>query len=156
MGCINSVPKTECSFTAFCNEMTHKYQTINILAGPVMTPNSFISWFFSWIAVLKIDFQKEIEPWCQHKPSILACDGTHIGITKMNMNLLKNVTLPDDKETTLKSMHKRYDCVIVRKKEHRKHMQYLSKKYLKKLKRRIFSPSQLKLSGWVNLCSMSS
>ena len=49
------------------------------------------------------------------------------------MNLQNNVTLPDDKETTLKSMHKRYGHVFIRRKEHRKHMQYLSKKYLDKI-----------------------
>ena len=50
------------------------------------------------------------------------------------MNIQKNVTLPNDKETILKSMHKRYDYVIVRKKEHKEHIQNLSKKYLNKIK----------------------
>ena len=46
-GFINSVQNMKCSFTAFCNEMTHKYQTTNVLAAPFMTTNTFISWFFA-------------------------------------------------------------------------------------------------------------
>ena len=50
-------------------------------SGPFMSGNTFISWVFSWIAAFKIDFRKEVEPWCEYKPKILACDGTHIGVS---------------------------------------------------------------------------
>ena len=50
------VHKTKSSFSAYCNELTCKYQTTNIHSGPFMSGNTFISWFFSWIAAFKIDF----------------------------------------------------------------------------------------------------
>ena len=42
---VECVCKTRCSFTTFCNEMTRRYQTTNIMAGPFMSTNTFISWF---------------------------------------------------------------------------------------------------------------
>ena len=39
---VNNVLKSKASFTDFCNEMTQRYQTTNILAGPFMSPNTFI------------------------------------------------------------------------------------------------------------------
>ena len=43
---VEAVCKTRCSFSSFCNEMTRRYQTTNIMAGPFMSPNNFISCFF--------------------------------------------------------------------------------------------------------------
>ena len=43
---VEAVCKTRCSFSSFRNEMTRRYQTTNIMAGPFMSPNNFISWFF--------------------------------------------------------------------------------------------------------------
>ena len=57
---VQQVKSTKCSFSAFCYEMTRKYQTTNIMSGPFMSPNTFIQWFFGWIAPFKLDFRKEI------------------------------------------------------------------------------------------------
>ena len=84
---IELVHRTKSSFSAYCNELTRRYQTTNIHSGPFMSGNTFISWFFSWIAAFKIDFQKEVHPRCEYKPRILACDGTHIGVSVRNMKL---------------------------------------------------------------------
>ena len=65
---------------------------------------------------------------------ILACDGTHIGVSVRNMKLEKPVTMPDIKDGALKPMHKRGDRVILQHAGARRHLKYLSKKYLKKLK----------------------
>ena len=62
---IELVHKTKSSFSAYCNELTGRYQTTNIHSGPFMSGNTFISWFFSWITAFKIDFQKEVDPWCE-------------------------------------------------------------------------------------------
>ena len=99
-----------------------------------MSGNTFISWFFSWIAACKIDFQKEVDPWCEYKPRILACDGTHIGVSVRNMKLGKPATMPDIKDGALKPMHKTGDRVILQHAGARRHLKYLSKEYLKKLK----------------------
>ena len=72
---VTLVIATKSSFSAFCKEMTRKYQTTNILAGPFMSPNTFIKWFFSWIAAFKLDFWKEIDLWCQYTPKMLPVMG---------------------------------------------------------------------------------
>ena len=64
----------------------------------------------------------------------MACDGTHIGVSVRNMKLEKPVTMPDIKDDALKPMHKRGDRVILQHAGARRHLKYLSKKYLKKLK----------------------
>ena len=96
---VTLVIATKSSFSAFCKEMTRKYQTTNILARPFMSPNTFIKWFFSWIAAFKLDFQKEIDPWCQYTPKVLACDGTHIGVSVRNMKLDSAIRTPDNKNS---------------------------------------------------------
>ena len=115
---VEAVHKTRCSFSSFYNEMTRRYQTTNIMAGPFMSPNNFISCFLvflfcfllffccCWISAFKINFRKEHKPWCGSTPPILACDGTHIGISIRNMKLEKPVTDPDLPDTTYKAQHK--------------------------------------------------
>ena len=39
------------------------------------------------MAQMKIDFRKEIDPWCKYDPKILACDGTHVGLSLRHLNL---------------------------------------------------------------------
>ena len=49
---------------------------------------------------LPFTFGAEQDPWCGSKPPILACDGTHIGISIRNMKLERPVTdtdLPEHK-----------------------------------------------------------
>ena len=131
---VNNVLKSKASFTGFCNEMTWRYQATNILAGPFMSPNTFIKWFFAWLAAFKIDFRKEMDPWCGHKPETLACDGTHIGVSLRQMNLRNPVTSPDPTLPVLDMHHQRYDRVLITDTQMRKHLSYLSRKYLRKLK----------------------
>ena len=130
---INGVMKMKTSFTAFCNELTRKYQTNNILSSPFMNPKTFITWVFAWLSAFKIDFRESIDPWCKHCPEILAGDGTHIGVSVKNMDLRHPVNKPDSDEV-YKCMHRRYDRVLIRNKNHRQHLNYLCRKYLKKLK----------------------
>ena len=40
---VEAVCKTRCSFSSFYNVMTRRYQTTNIMAGPFMSPNNFMS-----------------------------------------------------------------------------------------------------------------
>ena len=131
---VMAVITTKSSFSAFCKEMTRKYQTTNIMAGPFMSLNTLIKWFFGWIASFKIDFCKQIDPWCLYNLGMLAYNGTHIGVSVRNMCLDPAVTTNDDKDTTLKSVHKRNNRLILWDKTHRKHIRYLARKFLKKLK----------------------
>ena len=99
-----------------------------------MSPNNFISWFFCLISAFQIDFRKEHDPWCGSKPPILACDGTHIGVSIRNMKLDRPVTDPDPPATTYTAQHKRRDRVIIQHPGARRHLNYLSKKMLRKIK----------------------
>lgn len=103
----NAVLHSRISFTAFCNEMTRKYKTNNQTSGHFMSPNTFIAWYFAWVSALKIDFRKGVDPWCKYQPKVLACDGTHIGVSVRNQDLKNPVTAPDEKRLVAPK-HKRY------------------------------------------------
>ena len=131
---ISLVMKSKMSFRGFTVEMTCRYQTTNVLSSPFMSPSSFVKWFFAWLAAFKIDFREHVDPWCKHKPKIIAGDGTHIGVGIKNMKLEKSIVKVDDPHTTRKNFHKRYDRVLLPKKQLREHLKYLTKKALHKLK----------------------
>ena len=92
---VSMARKTKTSFTAFCTEMSRKYSTNSINAPSFMSPNTFVKWFFGWLGQMKIDFRKEINPWCGHDLEYLGCDGTHIGVNIKHMDLHKPVIMPD-------------------------------------------------------------
>ena len=56
---------------------------------------TFIGWFFGWLSTFKIDFRKEIDPYCGHNPKMLACDGTHISVSLQHLRLDNPVTKAD-------------------------------------------------------------
>ena len=99
-----------------------------------MSPSTFVKWFFAWISAFQIDFRKNIDPWCEHRPKVLACDGTHIGVATRNMNLVQPVTSVDDMDRTFITKHKWYDRVFVADTNARIHLNYICRKILKKLK----------------------
>ena len=86
------VLKKRTSFGAFCAEMFIKYHTNNPMAALFMSTNTFISYFFGWLFNMKIDFRKEVDPECGYKPQILACDGTHMGVSMKYIKLENPVT----------------------------------------------------------------
>ena len=90
-----------------------------------MSPNTFICWFFGWLAAFKIDFRKEVDPWCSYNPEILASDGTHIGVSLRNMKLDKPITSPDN-DVVLNSLHIRGNRVIITDVDARRHLKYIS------------------------------
>ena len=130
---INAVQKTKTSFCRFCTEMTRKYQTNQVAAYPFLTGNTFIGYFFGWLSAFKIDFRKEIDPICKHDPKVLACDGTHIGVSVKHMELDHPVTEPELKEV-VKPIHKCGNRVLVYNNEACRHLKYITQKLLGKLK----------------------
>ena len=72
--------------------------------------------------------------WCGHKPDTLACDGTHIGVSLRQMNLRNPVTSLDPTLPVLDACHQRYNRVLITDTQMRKHLSYLSRKCLRKLK----------------------
>ena len=56
---------------------------MNLQCEPFMPVPTFIDWFFAWASGMKIEFC-ETSKWCDGKPSVLACDGTKVGINFKN------------------------------------------------------------------------
>ena len=104
---INMVKTSKISFTAFCNEMTRKYQTTNPLAASFISVNTFVKWIFAWMGSMQIDFRKQVDPWCKYDPEKLACDGTHIGVSVKNIKGHISITKVDDPCTKVIPSHKR-------------------------------------------------
>ena len=104
---IRCVKSSKISFTGFCRQMTNFYRTTHSNPQPFMAVKTFIGWFFGWLSAFKIDFHKEIDPFCGYNPRVLACDGTHIGVSLRHLKLHKPVTKPQE----LGIMHK-YNCQI--------------------------------------------
>ena len=67
------------------------------------------------------------------------------------MKLNKPVTEPDLKDTILKPIHKRNDCLVICPKDQRVHLKYLCKKYLKKLKPQEILPNDLEYQRTADL-----
>ena len=86
--------------------MTRKYHTTSPLSVPFMSTNTFVKWIFAWIGSMKIDFRKEVDPWCKYEPKLLACDGTHVGVSIKHMKLNNPVTTIDDHATEVTPGHK--------------------------------------------------
>ena len=66
---------------------------------------------------------------------MLACDGTHIGVSVRNINLHNGgITSVDEPTRRVPSKQKRYDQVIISDRKAREHLKYMSMKVLNKLK----------------------
>jgi hypothetical protein len=129
------------SFSAFCTEMTSIYRSVATTSAPFMSKSTFVDCFFSWLSCMRIDFRKSVDPWCKHAPKVLACDGTHVGITmsRLNMKPVESSEL----DATLAPVHRRYDRVFlayrpeidnVQVRTARSYLRYACDKTLSKLK----------------------
>lgn len=49
-----------CSFSGFCDMMTHYYQSGVHTRRSFMSKTTFIQWFFSFVAAFQIDFRQEV------------------------------------------------------------------------------------------------
>jgi len=138
------------SFTKFCSQMTEQYRTNHPAAAPFVSTRTFIQFFFSWVVRMGIDFRQEIDPWCQHDPDFLACDGTHVGVSLKLQNMKEPITSPellDQKPTPLHQRNTRcflpyphpdqfqnkaeYDWVCQKFQNARSHLLLLSYRVLK-------------------------
>ena len=93
------------TFTKFCTHQTAIYKSTNPNSAPFVSNHTFLDLFFSWIVNMRIDFRLEIDPWCGHDPEVLACDGTHIGVSVKLQQLDEPITKPDLPDQ-LKAVHK--------------------------------------------------
>ena len=72
---------------------------------------------------MKLDFRKEINPVCGYYPKILACDGTHIGVSIKHLHLDKPITQLDTDEIK-KAKHQRVKSALFRPKGTRQQVHY--------------------------------
>lgn len=109
---VGRVEHSKISFTAFCEEMTRRYKLFAIESACFMSRSTFVSWFFSWAARMRIDFRKHIDPWCGRNPPVVAGDGTHIGLTVRNLHIEPIDRAAPDADIQQPS-HRRYDRVFL-------------------------------------------
>ena len=93
------------SFTKFCQQKNDQYKSTNPNSAPFVSNHTFIELFFSWIARMGIDFRQEVDPWCGHDPAVLACDGTHIGVSLKLSNLRVPITKPELQDQKPEALH---------------------------------------------------
>ena len=82
------------NFTKFCSFMNRMYK-LHFKDKSFLSVTTFTAWFYGWAAQLNIDFRKSADPFCGADPKLLACDGTHIGITNKMLHVV-----PIDKAQT--------------------------------------------------------
>ena len=136
---VREVKSKKTSFSAFCEGKTADYRMLNVLSAPFMSKTTFLKWFFSWAAAMKIDFRKDsVDPWCSYNPTYLAADGTHVGVSVRQLNLKAAINTPE-LDIVERPLHKRYDRVFIPYKEgfpkasvidSRAHLRYLCDKAL--------------------------
>ena len=97
------------SFSAFCDEMTRYYQTNHIHSAKFLCRTTFLKWWFSWVAAMKIDFRTSVQGCCGYQPKLLAADGTHVGVSKLHETLDHPITEVDmfGAQSRIKPLHKR-------------------------------------------------
>ena len=96
------------TFTGFCDRLTRQYRTHNANAAPFVSTETFIRWFFAWLAARRIDFRKEIDQSCGYEPKILAVDGTHFGTSVRHLKTDKLNILEADTEDIVARQHTRH------------------------------------------------
>ena len=104
-----------------------------------MSVKTFIGWFFGWLSAFKIDFHKEIDPYCGHNPKMLACDGTHISVSLRHLWLENPVTKADINDQ-VPWLHGRVTCRLFQNEEIRTHVKYMALKALSKLNEETLTP----------------
>lgn len=123
------------TFSAFVDDMNSKYEEVGCTGKQFMSRPLFNCVCFSYMARLHIDFRTEIDPFCQHHPEALACDGTHIGPPLRNLKL-QSVETTDDR--IIVSKHQRYHRTFVmgygpKQSKARKCLKFIGDNYFSKL-----------------------
>ena len=136
---IHAVKTSKISFTGFCNEMTRVYKTTHTNGDPFMSVKTFICWFFGWLSAFKIDFRKEIDPYCGHNPKMLACDGTHIGVSLRHLRLDNPVTKADINDQ-VPWLHGHVTRRLFQNEELRTHVKYMALNAMNKLNEETLTP----------------
>ena len=135
---VNRVTSSHTSFTAFCTDRTREYRSVHGSSAPFCSKSTFVKWFFAWAANFCDDFRDSVDPWCRYNPRMLACDGTHIGVSVKHLQV-SPIESPDNPHETVKPLHRRYNRVFLTYQQgledadvrrSRGHLKYVCKKTL--------------------------
>jgi hypothetical protein len=139
-GFLDHMFKMSCSFSSFCDWMTATYESYSgdeNCASFVSVP-TFIKWFFSWAAAFKLDFRQDVDPFCKHSSKVLACDGTHVGVSLRKLSITPVEQPETDEEVP--TLHRRYDRVFLfQRDELTKKQMHDAREHLKSLCKRVMS-----------------
>lgn len=127
--------KRESFLATFCYEMTQEYKFLFAKTAPFVSCAVFIDCFFSWVINWGIDYRglDAIDPWCQHNPKSLACDGVHVGVALKFLSKFKPIT-DSDKEQTKTNAHRRFDRTLLNgRTERQKRLRRYFKSYVNNL-----------------------
>lgn len=103
---------TETLFSTFCASTTKTYRNTGYKAS-FLSAGTFTSCVISWIINWDIDYRKEVWcPYCQYNPRFLACDGTHVGVTKEHMLDLEDISKKEKNEVK-KTRHRKFDRTLI-------------------------------------------
>lgn len=116
------VVSSKVNFSSFCDSMTYNYQVQS--DDKFMDAKSFRDWWFSWASHQDIEFREQCQ-WCGNEPTILACDGTKIGITSSSCKI--DPVEKKDKSGEISTISKRLDRCFIHggSKELREHLRFL-------------------------------
>ena len=109
---ISRITTSNCSFTSFCSDMCRIYTSNFLIAHPFLSRSTFVKFWFAWLAAHNIDFRKGVDRWCGPDRKLLACDGTHVGVSLTRLDV-QPVEKPDVNGSIVGPGHRRYDRVFL-------------------------------------------
>lgn len=77
---VDAVMTSDQTFRGYVSVMNNRYRRYNDENVTFMSVNTFINWFFAWASRMNIEFREGCH-YCFGAPSILACDGTKLGVS---------------------------------------------------------------------------
>lgn len=110
---IHQIELSTLSFSAFCKIQTMMYHSHYRDSAPFVSCSTFVRWWFAFAAAMKIDFRLEVDPYCKHSPKFLACDGTHVGVSKKHEDTSKNHLIDADLPINVDPKHLRFSRVFM-------------------------------------------
>ena len=94
------------SFTKFCEQHTNIYKSNNLASAAFVSVPTFIDLFFSWIVCLGFDYRDAVDHKCGYDADVMACDGTHIGVSIKNLKLDHPITEAEHQDQIHKVLFK--------------------------------------------------
>lgn len=76
---VDLVSRSGMTFSGFVGHKTAEYQNAEPSSDAFLAESSFVKAWFGWASQQHIDFRQG-SSWCGYQPTILACDGTQLGI----------------------------------------------------------------------------